>query len=104
MVYINSQNDIILMVYFIEMSSILTISSRVAARYTTGAALKNFMKEDFDSAVDGVQHLIDQLQKTINSLNPQDESRSVLERAVTDFNGLRDALRGQTDNIKNINI
>jgi hypothetical protein len=82
----------------------LSISSRVAARYTTGAALKNFMNDDFESAVDGVQHLIDQLEKAKNSLNPQDESRATLERAIIDFNALRDSLRGQTNNIKNINI
>ena len=84
--------------------NILSISSRVAARYTTGAALKNFMSDDFESAVEGVQHLIDQLEKAKNTLNPQVESRATLETAITDFNALRDALRGQTNKIKDVNI
>jgi hypothetical protein len=84
--------------------NILTIVSRVAAQYTTGAALKNFMNEDFNSAVEGVQHLIDQLEKAKNTLNPQDESRATLEIAITDFNALCDSLRGQTKRIERVEI
>lgn len=86
------------------MINILSISSRVAARHITGAALKNFMNEDFDSAVEGVQHLIDQLEKAKNTLNPQDEARETLEKAITDFNALRDEIRGQTKRIERVQI
>lgn len=85
-------------------SRILSIACRVAAHYTKGADLGHFMDRDFTEAVNGIQHLIDQLQKTAETLNPQDESRAVIERSITDFNGLRDQIRSQAIGLKKIAI
>lgn len=83
---------------------ILSIACRVAACYTTSANLGHFMGKDFNEAISGIQHLIDQLQKTADTLNPQDESRATIERSITDFNSLRDSLRDQAKNLQKVAI
>ena len=63
-----------------------SIASRVAGKVT------KLVDRDYAAAMHGLDGLIDRLSKAAKTLNPQDESRASLERAVEDFDALRSDL------------
>jgi len=73
-------------------------------RTTQAGNLVNFTKKEYTAAVNGLAALIERLDKTAKSLNPQDPARETIESKVGDLKRFMGQLQASYKELNSVNV
>ena len=87
-------------------ATVNTLKSVVASidKPTLAGDLTRFVNNEFDSARTGIDSLIERLKKTSKTLNPQDESKPVIDEAIRSFESIKNTLVKEFGGLSGVSV
>jgi hypothetical protein len=73
-------------------------------RETQAGRLLQFTERDYAAAANGMTQLIEALNKTVKTMNPEDPDTRTLKSGVDELGRLKGQLQKTYDSIKDVNI
>lgn len=84
--------------------SMWEIHTVLASLDKTSAQVSKFINREYVTAINGMDRLIEKLQKASRTLNPQDESREVIESSLEELREARGVLMNEYKGLGRVSI